>query len=183
MSLFRKVPALFLGVLFLALMQSPTSFAKDAKAAKKEIRALNDKIMAANEKGDLQGALTAAEGAYQLAKDTWGENALETANAMNNMANLYTAANEAPAAEQFFKRAILIYIEKSDPNGTGMADIYFNLGVAYAMQKKYSDAINILSKAEVIRHEKLGPENPDTQKVGEMIGELRKLANMKTERI
>ena len=174
---------ILLGFFFCFMVSAGFLFAKDTSKAAETLRDLNLQIVAANGNHDLSGALRAAEKAARVAKVEYGESSLEAANAMNNLGNLYAFADWASEAEQLFKKAILIYLEKSDMNGTGMADIYFNLGVAYAMQKKYKDAINILNKALVIRHEKLGPDNAATKKTEQMINELTKLTYPKTEKI
>lgn len=171
------------GVFFCSFAASGLASAKDHSDAAAKIRALNDQIMAANGKGDLSGALLAAEKAFELSKTEYGTSSKEAADTMNNLANLYLYANRAAAAEQLYKQAILIDIEKMDKKGTEMADIYFNLGVAYAIQKKYMDAINILNKALVIRREKLGADNVATKKVEAMVEELEGLAGLKTEKI
>jgi tetratricopeptide (TPR) repeat protein len=102
---------------------------------------------------------------------------------MNNLANLYLYLKRAAEAEQIYKQAVLIDLVKLDREGVEMAAIYFNLGVAYAMQKKYTDAINILNKALNIRLKKLGRDDPATKNVEQMIAELTSLAYPKTEKI
>ena len=102
---------------------------------------------------------------------------------MNNLANLYLYLKRAAEAERIYKEAILIDIEKLDKDGAEMAAIYFNLGVAYAMQKKYNAAINILNRALTIRLIKLGPDAPATKNVQQMIAELTESGYPNTEKI
>ena len=180
---YRYVPPLTLAVLFCFGVQSGPAFAKDHSAGAAKIQALNDQIVAANEKRDLPAALQAAEEAARVAKAEYGQNSLEAADTMNNLANLYLYLKRAAEAEQIYKQAILIDLKKLDKEGTEIAGIYFNLGVAYAMQKKYSAAIDILHKALAIRSKKLGPENEATKNVEQMIAELTKLAYPITEKI
>ena len=180
---FRYISLFLLSILFFLGAHTGPVFAKDQKAAEAKIQALNDQIVAANENKDLPAALRAAEEAVQVAKTGYGENSLQAADTMNNLANLYLYLKRAAEAEQLYKQSVLIDLEKLDKEGTEMAAIYFNLGVAYAMQKKYSAAINILNKTLNIRLKKLGPDSAETKNVEQMIAELTKLTYPKTEKI
>ena len=173
---FRYISLFLLSILFFLGAHTGPVFAKDQKAAEAKIQALNDQIVAANENKDLPAALRAAEEAVQVAKTGYGENSLQAADTMNNLANLYLYIKRAPEAERLYKKAILIDLEKLDKEGVEIAAIYFNLGVAYAMQKKYNPAIDILNKALNIRLKKLGRDDASTKNVEQMIAELTKLA-------
>lgn len=182
-----KTPKCFLlfllSLLCFLVLQAGPSFAKDHSAAAETIRGLNKQIAEANEKQDLPGALRAAEEAVQVAKAEFGATSVEVADAMNNLANLYLFADRAVAAEQLFKQIILIYLEKKDKKGTEMADLYVNLGIAYAAQKQYSAALKVLNKALIIRREKLGPDDIATKKVEEMMEDFSKLAYPNAEKL
>ena len=172
-----------LSILFCLTTQVGSAVAKDHKAVAETIRTLNKEIADANERHDLPGALQAANKAVQLAKTEFGENSREAGDAMNNLANLCLFADRAGEAEQLYKQTVLIYLKKKDKKGTEMADLYVNLGIAYAAQKKYSDALKILNKALIIRRGKLGPDNIATKKVEEMMDDFSKLAYPNAERI
>ena len=172
----RYISLVLLSILLCLGMRTGPAIAKDHKAGAAKIQALNDQLVAANEARDLPAALKAAEEAVRVAQEEYGENSLEAADTMNNLANLYLYLKRAAEAEQIYKQAILIDLEKLDKEGVEIAAVYSNLGVAYAMQKKYSAAINILNKALLIRMTKLGPDNDATKSVDQMINELTKLA-------
>ena len=165
-----------LSIVFCLVAQAGSAFAKDQKAVAAKIQALNDQIVAANEARDLPTALRAAEEAVRVAKIGYGQSSLQAADTMNNLANLYLYLKRAAEAEQLYKQAVLIDLKKLDKEGVEIAAIYFNLGVAYAMQKKYTAAIDILNKALNIRLKKLGPDSAETKNVEQMLGELKKLA-------
>lgn len=167
---------LLLSIFFCLTAQAGSAFAKDEKAVATKIQALNDQIVAANEARDLPTALRAAEEAVRVAKEGYGKNSLQAADTMNNLANLYLYLKRAKEAEQLYKQAILIDLKELDKEGVEIAAIYFNLGVAYAVQEKYAAAIDILNKALNIRLNKLGRENEATKNVEQMIAELTKLA-------
>lgn len=172
----RYISMLLLGAFLCLGAQAGPAFAKDKSAGAAKIQALNDQLVAANEARDLPAALKAAEEAVRVAKTEFGEESLEAADTMNNLANLYLYLKRAAEAERIYKQAILIDLVKLDRDGVEIAAIYFNLGVSYAMQKKYTAAINILNKALLIRMTKLGPDDPATKSVDQMIAELTKLA-------
>ncbi len=179
----RCVSLFLIGMFFCVAAQTGSAFAKDPGEGTKKIRALNDQIVAANERRDLPAALHAAEEAVRVAKKEFGPDSLPAADTMNNLANLYLYLKRAAEAETLYKQAILIYLEKTDKEGVEMAAHYFNLGVAYAMEKKYAAAVNILNKALIIRLKKLGPDNAETKNVEQMITELTPLAYPNAEKI
>ena len=179
----RYISVLSVSILFLLSVQAGFVLAKDHSAGAAKVQALNDQIVAANEKRDLPAALQAAEEAVRVAKAEFGESSLEAADTMNNLANLYLYLKRAAEAEQLYKQAALIDAKKLDKEGTEMAAVYFNLGVSYSMQKKYAAAIDILNRALTIRLKKFGPDNAETKHVEQMIEELTKLAYPTAERI
>ncbi len=179
----QGVSLFVLGALFCLAAQAGPALAKMPGEGEKKIQALNDQIVAANEKRDLPAALKAAAEAVRVAKTEIGPESLAAADTMNNQANLFLYLKRAAEAEQLYKQAIVIYLEKTDKDGAEMASHYFNLGVAYAMQKKYSAALNVLNKALIIRLKKLGPDSPETKNVDQMIAELTPLAYPNAEKI
>ncbi|MEI7751427.1 MAG: tetratricopeptide repeat protein [Candidatus Omnitrophota bacterium] len=172
-----------LSIVFCLVAQTGPVYAKNRSTAARTIRDLNMEIADANGRQDLPGALQAADKAVHVAKKEFGGKSQEAGDAMNNLANLYLFADRAAEAEQLLKQVVLISLKKKDKKGTEMADLYVNLGIAYAAQKKYSDALKILNNALVIRREKLGPDNIATKKVEEMMDDFSKLAYPNAERI
>ena len=160
---------LFLSVLFLAYPQAVFAGKKEAN---QKIEALNHQIKAAGEKGDLQAAIEAAEQVYDISKKEFGEQSLEYSKAMNNMANLYMYANHAEDAERFYKQAIVIEADKKGSDSLDLAGSYYNLAMAYAMQKKYDEARKMLTKCHAIRAKNLGAENPETKKAQEALDQI-----------
>lgn len=170
-------------IAFFFLSGSGVLLAEDPVAAKEKLRSLSEQIIEADERQDLPAAIQAAEEAVRVAQKEIGPQSLKTADAMNNLANLYLLADRAPEAQRLFQAAILIDLEKMDPKSVAMADIYYNLGVAYAMQKKYKLATDILRKARDIYQEKQGPESDSAKKTDEMITELTRAAYPEEERL
>ncbi len=142
------------------------------KEVQKQIDALNEQLLKAATAGDLQTAIGKAEEALELARKEFSEEGLETAKAMNNVANLYMYAGHAGEAELLYKNAILIETGH-DPAGLALADSFSNLAMAYGMQKKYNEARKTLDRAYKIRMEKLGPDHPDTKKILTALDQIR----------
>ena len=174
---------LYLATACFFLQGSGVLLAEDLSAGKEKLRLLNDQIIEADEKQDLPAAIQAAEEAVRVAQKEFGSKSLKTADAMNNLANLYMVANRALEAERLYQSAILIDLEKMDAKSVTMGDIYYNLGVAYAMQKKYKPATDILRKARDIYLEKQGPDDESAKKTDEMITELTRAAYPDEERL
>ena len=177
----RRGFLLLMSIFFCLVAQTGSVFAKDQKTAAVKIQALNDQIVAANEARDLPAALQAAEEAVRVAKKEFGEDSVEAADTMNNLASLYLHIKRSAEAEQFFKKSILIYLKEIDKESPEIANSFVNLGVAYASQKKYKEAFGILNKALTIRLKKLGPDDDSTKQLQQMIDEITKLAYPDTE--
>ncbi len=170
---------LLLGVICCLVIPPGALFAKDARAAEAKILALNSEIIAANERRDLPAALRAAEEAVRVAKEEFGPESLEAAGTMSNLGSLYLHIKRAAEAEAIYLKIIQIEIERSDPEGAGIAAAYFNLGAAYAMQQKYSEAVEVLKRSQAIRRKALGPDDVATKNAEQMIASLTKLASSK----
>lgn len=161
-------------LIFLAgcVMMPPFAFAGKKEDAKKIIDALNQKVKAAGEKGDLQGAIDAAEEVLEVTTKAYGEKSLESARAMNNVANLYLYADHADNAERLYKNMILILIKRLNHKDLEIADAYYNLAMAYAVQKKFDPARKMLNDCYKIRAEKLGENHADTQKARKALDDI-----------
>jgi tetratricopeptide (TPR) repeat protein len=179
----RRISPFLLSFLFCLIAQTELAVAIDGSAGTAKIKDLNDQIVAANEARDLPAAIRAAEEAVRVAQKEIGPQSLKTADAMNNLANLYMLADRASEAQRLYQAAILIDLEKMDAKSIAMADIYYNLGIAYAVQEKHKAAIDILRKAREIYLEKQGPDDLSSKRTDEMITELTRVAYPEEERL
>ena len=169
----NKRKFIFWTVVFLsALNFSSPVYAGKKEDAKKQIEVLNQKMKEAGEKGDLQAAIDAAEQALEIASEHFGKESAETAKTMTNAANLYMYAHHAEDAERFYKNVILIESKIYSENDLNLADSFYSLAMAYAVQKKYPEARKMLDKAFKIRAKRLGENHPDTQKIRETIDKI-----------
>lgn len=160
-------------IIFISILAAAVpAYAGKKDSAKKEIDALNQQIKEAGEKGDLQAAIEAAEKAFDIASDKFGKESKEAAKAMTNMANLYMFAHHAEDAERLYKNVILIESKIYSENDLNLADSFYNLAMAYAVQKKYDEARKMLDRTYKIRLQRLGEDHPDTQKIRKTIDEI-----------
>ncbi len=159
-------------VLLLIFAAGVPAYANKKDDAKKKIDSLNQQIKSFGEKGDLQSAISSAEEAAKVAREEVGADSVEYAKTLNNVANLYMYAEHPIAAERLYKDAILIETAHYDPNGLELADSYYNLALAYAVQNKFSEALKMMNRVHKIRTDKLGADHPNTQKAREMLTDL-----------
>lgn len=169
----KKRAFLFFTVFLIAL--APTLFAWGGKKNKEtlaELEALKKKVELSSQAGDLQAAIEAAEDVLALTAREFGAQSIEAGEAMNNTASLYLLSGGALNAERLYKEAILILAAKKDKYSLEMADYYYNLGMAYAMQEKYDQASSILNQCLQIRAKELGQKHPETQKVQNSLADV-----------
>ncbi len=160
-SLLKSVSVFFLSFCLL----SSGAYANDKTEAKKQIHDLHKKVQEASEAGDLQAAIEAAEQAHEIASEAFGDKSREKSEELNNVANLYMFAGHPAEAAELYKNAILIETGQRKKKDLTLADYFYNLAMAYAMQKKYPDARIMLKKAYEIRVKQLGEDHPDTNKI------------------
>ncbi len=169
-------PRYFIPIL-LAVFLLHSGFGREAtkkKEVQKQIDALNHTVQEAANKGELQKAITAAEDVLDLAKKEFGDSSIEAAKAMNNVANLYLFIGHPTDAERLYKDSIILEVTKYGNDNVEIADSLYNLGMAYAMQKKYGEALKMVDRVLKIRKEKLGANHPETLKAQEMATTLWK---------
>lgn len=165
-----KLPLAVIAGFIIFIVSAPVYANKESAAS--AIDVLNEKVKEAGKKGDLQTAIEAAENALEIAQREIGKDSMETARALNNVANLYMYAGHPVESESLYKQAILIETEHHDKDSLTVADSFYNLGMAYAVQKKYMEARKVLERALKIRSEKLGTDHADTLKIRDAIDEI-----------
>ena len=167
-----KTLSIFFGMILFMSLASPAVYADKKAETKKQLDALNLKIKEAGDKGDLQASIQAAEEVITFTEDHFGKKSLEYARAMNNAANLYLFANYPSNAERLYKSAILIETKRLKGDDPALADSFYNLAMAYAVQNKYKEARSMLTKSYDIRLKKLGSDHPETQKTQQAIRQV-----------
>jgi tetratricopeptide (TPR) repeat protein len=86
----------------------------------------------------------------------------DTAQSLNNLAELYYAQGRYEQAELLYERALAIREQQLGPQHPETAQCLNNLAALYKEQGKYARAEDLVQRALAIREQQLGPENPDT---------------------
>jgi tetratricopeptide (TPR) repeat protein len=91
----------------------------------------------------------------------------DTAQTLNNLANLYRKQGKDDEAEALYQRALAIREKVLGPEYTSTASTLNNLGFLYSERGKYDEAEPLYQRALAIYEKVLGPEHPDTVRVKE----------------
>jgi tetratricopeptide (TPR) repeat protein len=86
----------------------------------------------------------------------------DTANSLNNLADLYKNQRKYELAEPLYKRALSIREQQLGPQHPDTATSLNNLALLYKKQGKYELAEPLYKRALSIREQQLGPLHPDT---------------------
>ena len=167
--------SLLLGFICCFVIQPGIVSAKDQSAAAEKIRLLNVELIAANERRDLPAALQASEEAVRVAQAEFGEDSLQAADTLSNLASLYLHIKRVPEAAEIYEKVVGIYLAGGDEESPEIAAAYFSLGAACAMQQKYREALKRLHQALAIRKKSSGPDAAETKNVEQMIAQLTPL--------
>ncbi len=95
---------------------------------------------------------------------------LRTGDVFNDLAYLELYRGEAPEAQDFFKRALLIQ-EQYLPGGSGVANSLMGLGMALARQKKFALAEESLKQSLAVQ-KKLAPTAVDVPRSLAVLGDI-----------
>jgi tetratricopeptide (TPR) repeat protein len=169
--------SLLLGFVCCFVTQPGIVSARDQNAASEKIRLLNVEIIAANERRDLPAALQASEEAVRVAQAEFGEDSLQAADTLSNLASLYLHIKRVPEAAEIYEKVVGIYLAGGDKESPEIAAAYFSLGAACAMQQKYQEALKRLHQSLAIRMKSLGPDASETKNVEQMIAQLTPLVS------
>jgi tetratricopeptide (TPR) repeat protein len=118
------------------------------------------------------GRFYAAQGAYAqvqpwyeqcltVCRERLGEEHLDVAASLNNLAEQYRTQGCYGQAEPLFQRALAIWEKVLDPEHLVVALGLNNLAALYRCQGRYEQAEPLFQRALAIREKVLGPEHPD----------------------
>lgn len=102
-----------------------------------------------------------AEQCLTIATIRFGENHLEIAVCLNNLAKLHSTQGNYPAAESLWTRSVQIRTRQLDPNHPDIAMGLSNLATLYEPQQRYEAAEPLYLISLQIREGQLGLEHPD----------------------
>jgi tetratricopeptide (TPR) repeat protein len=112
--------------------------------------------------GNYQAALTDAQRLEAAVKARYGSKDINYATALSAEATVYEALGRLDAAEDLFKRALIVEEQALGGNGptSGLAALISNLATVYDAQRKYSEAEPLYRRAVSIYEKLLGPSDP-----------------------
>ncbi|MDZ8096661.1 MAG: tetratricopeptide repeat protein [Nostoc sp. DedQUE05] len=112
-----------------------------------------------------QGLYDKAEPWYEqcleITKQRLGENHLDIATSLNNLAGLYYSQGRYSEAEPLFIKALALWRKLIGEEHPKVATSLNNLALLYRYQGKYSEAEPLFIQALILRHKLLGEEHPD----------------------
>jgi serine/threonine protein kinase/uncharacterized protein HemY len=121
------------------------------------LAALADLFMRQKKYKNALNELTSALRIIQVAK---GQNAPETATALNNLGQAYQLAGNLSTAEELYKRGLSIRDKTLGKTNPLLADSYECLAAVYSQRGKITEAKDCLMKAVAIEQKSLDPSSP-----------------------
>jgi serine/threonine protein kinase/tetratricopeptide (TPR) repeat protein len=104
----------------------------------------------------------------------------EMADALNNLAVIYTQNGQYAKAQSYFKRALALK-NKMDPQHANVAGTYSGMGNMELRQGHYKEALKDLLKAKTLTMQTNGPDHPDTAKILNDLGQAYQLLGKLSE--
>ena len=101
-----------------------------------------------------------------------GEEAVETADVLENLATLYNVKNDYAKAEENFKKTLAIRQSKLGADHLEVADTLNALGGVFLLEKKYDEAESVLKNALAIRYKAKGGESAEVAAVNTNLANL-----------
>ncbi len=111
--------------------------------------------------GDYHNAKIFFQQALELRRQLLGEEHLDYATSLNNVAAIYQQEGQYDEAEVFYRQALAIREEALDPTHPHVAASLNNLALLYIDQGRYTEAEALLRHAWTIREQTLGPTHPN----------------------
>ncbi|MCA2645877.1 MAG: tetratricopeptide repeat protein [Microcystis sp. M069S2] len=127
-----------------------------------EAERLNQQVIQLYQQGKYNEAIPLAEQALAIRKKVLGDNHPDTAQSLNNLAELYTVQGRYSEAEPLYKQALAIIKQQLGDNHPYTATSLNNLALLYQSQGRYSEAEPLYKEALAIRKQQLGDNHPDT---------------------
>ncbi len=148
-------PFVFSAVLFLSLT---LSVLPPLQANEEAWHHLNEEVANLYRQGDIENAVHLAEESLGYAKANFGPDHINTAKALNNLANLYFRAGRSDEAEWMYEDAIRIEEKNLGLESLEVADSLYNFAMLDLYRKETSKARVKLEKALAIRKKQAQPD-------------------------
>ena len=112
--------------------------------------------------GRYQDSISLVQRLLAIREQTLGPEHPDTAEALSNLALLYTRVGDYPKAEQLYGRSLAMTEKVLGPEHPDAATSLSNLAALYELTGRYAEAEPLEQRALSIREKKLGPEHPET---------------------
>ncbi len=140
--------------------------------------ALNKKLVELHKNGEVQEAILIAEEALTSAIKTFGEDHLQVAISLNNLAAFYKSLEKFAEAEPLYLKAISLLEKLKGKEHPDVASCLNNLGDLYLACGKYLDSEKYYKEALSILEKKYGKSHETYLLVEENINELCKIKTL-----
>jgi tetratricopeptide (TPR) repeat protein len=101
-----------------------------------------------------------------------GDDSVEGADVLENLATLFSVKNDLATAEQNFKRALAIRQKKLGADHIEVADTLNELGGVFISEKKFDEAESVLKNSLAIRYKAKGGDSPEVAAVNTNLANL-----------
>jgi tetratricopeptide (TPR) repeat protein/CHAT domain-containing protein len=135
--------------------------AKDERRRLREARKHNQEVLTLYGQGKAAAALPLARQVVAAFKEILGEDHLDYAKALNNLATVYKELGELAQAEPLYQQVMSLARRQVGENHPFYANSLNNLGLVYQDLGEYEKAEPLLQKAIEIKKRALGEKSPE----------------------
>ncbi|NEO41912.1 MAG: tetratricopeptide repeat protein [Moorea sp. SIOASIH] len=125
-----------------------------------EASQLNQQVEELYQQGKYSEAIPLAEKALEIRQEIWGEDHLDVATSLNNLALLYQSQGRYPEAEPLYEQALALTKKLFGQDHPDVATSLNNLAALYESQGRYREAEPLLREALALTKKLLGQDHP-----------------------
>ena len=126
-----------------------------------EIEALRKQVKELYRERKHAEALSVAEKYVALSRERFGDEATESAKAIDWLARVYRAQGRFAEAEPMLRQSLAIREKALGPEHPSVAQSLHDLALLHDRQRRYPEAEALYQRSLAIREKALGPEHPD----------------------
>ena len=161
LGLFAASVGISLGIVLPVLAQESRSLSVEQETALKEAERLDQQVVQLYQQGKFSEAIPLAEQSLAIRKSILGENHLDVAGSLNNLAELYENQGRYSEAEPLLKQTLELFRRILGENHPNVALSLNNLAELYYSQGRYSEAEPLFKQALELRKRTLAENHPD----------------------
>ncbi|NEQ59034.1 MAG: tetratricopeptide repeat protein [Moorea sp. SIO4A1] len=126
-----------------------------------EASQLNQQVEELYQQGKYSEAIPLAEKALEIRQEIWGEDHLDVATSLNNLALLYQSQGRYPEAEPLYRQALALTKKLFGQDHPDVATSLNNLAALSESQGRYPEAEPLFRQALALTKKLLGQDHPD----------------------